>query len=166
VLPILIAVGVAHADPIVVPTLVVVASPPTGSCALSVDGLPWGMIPCGSKRLAVGRHTVRVACADGRVAVREVDVAPPTTGGLTKIVLGDLEFSAPSSPQVPTDVVSSAALGERVSIDGGAPVALPAKVNLTVGSHVFVVIQPDGTRGAAVHKDVVSHDGKAVVNLE
>jgi hypothetical protein len=67
---------------------------------------------------------------------------------------------------VPTYVLLSAIRGEKVSIDGGAPITLPAKVSLTVGSHSFVVIQPNGTRGAAIRKDVVSHDGQAVVKLD
>jgi hypothetical protein len=153
-----VLVSIASAEP-GDPSVQVEVGPESFACLLVVDQKSWGPLPARARNLAVGRHAFLVDCPDGWIATGAFDV----TDG-RPVVLRDLAFRPPQT--VATTVTLSSVCMERVSIDGGPPVPLPAQVELTVGYHRFVVIQASGARGNVIEAVVAVRDGQAVVNLD
>lgn len=165
----LILVSLAYAEPTATFGEAMVFAEDAFECSLKVDGTPFGRLPVHATRFPNGHHEFRVECPDGRVATTSADVAI-VSGQVARVELTGLVYSAPTpevvTGPVPTYVLTTSIRGQKVSIDGGAPLVLPTRVNLGAGAHSFVLIEADGTRRAAVTKDVVPHDGQAVVKLE
>lgn len=136
-------------------------------CSVAIDGKDYGKLPLHTTAVAPGEHSFRVTCPDGRTASAIRSFAE-VAGGMARVELAGLAFTAPAveTGPVPTYVVPARIVGGKVSIDGGPPTALPARVTLNTGPHVFVVTGPDGTKYPAQTVDVVAHDGQAVVKLQ
>lgn len=158
---------VAWADPATGQVIIEAVS--SRECSLTIDGQDFGRLPVHAMKLQGGEHAFTVSCPDGRQASArsQVTLVP---GGIARVVLDDLQYSAPRPEAVtgpiPAYVLLSRISGERVRIDGGTPVALPARVMLSVGPHSFVVVEPNGTERPAVTRQVVSSGGQAVVKLD
>jgi hypothetical protein len=151
------------------PGQVIIEAVDSRNCSLAVDGADFGKLPVHAMKMAAGTHQFAISCPDGRKASTsaEVKLVP---GGIARLILQDLAFSAPIpesvSGPIPTYVLLTRIQGQKVRIDGGSPLTLPAKVSLTVGPHSFVVVEPNGTERPAVSRDVVSSGGQAVVKLD
>jgi hypothetical protein len=151
------------------PGQVIIEAVDSRNCNLAVDGADFGKMPVHALKMAAGPHQFAISCPDGRKASTSAQVTL-VPGGIARLYLEDLAYSAPVPEAVtgpiPAYVLMTRIQGEKVRIDGGPPLTMPAKVTLTVGAHSFVVVAPDGTERPAVSREVVSSGGQAVVKLD
>jgi len=133
---------------------VAITSKPSGA-AVFIDGDPIGVTPL-EKDVPYGTHAVELRLAGHENATRSVSVENPETP-----LSFELVAQARSGPVI---VVLEGWDGAALYVDGEKVGVLPARIQISEGSHDFKVESPSGTQ--SVTRDVVlSTSGVTIINL-